>query len=115
MGPFIRYYAMRALRIEKFYAFWGQDLDSQSTPLECGRMFRCKMGKDDPDFIGKGTQSSVCKYSPRGRTLVIRIFFHPLYCNNAYIVYWIEIAAIGHLDMHLADKFQSLSRRSTIY
>ena len=44
---------MRALRIEKFYAFWGQDLDSQSTPLECGRMFRCKMGKDDPDFIGE--------------------------------------------------------------
>ena len=34
------YYAMRALRIEKFYAFWGQDLDSQSTPLECGRDFR---------------------------------------------------------------------------
>ncbi|QQP58140.1 Uncharacterized protein FKW44_003363, partial [Caligus rogercresseyi] len=34
------YYATRALRIEKFYAFWGQDLDSHSTPLECGRAFR---------------------------------------------------------------------------
>ncbi|CAB4067890.1 PDPR [Lepeophtheirus salmonis] len=30
------YYAMRALRIEKFFAFWGQDLDSHSTPLEQG-------------------------------------------------------------------------------
>ncbi len=70
------YYAMRALRIEKFYAFWGQvrinviyvrtrarknshrnystlkDLDSQSTPMECGRAFRVKK---DPnlDFLGK--------------------------------------------------------------
>ncbi len=47
------YYAMRALRIEKFYAFWGQDLDSQSTPLECGRLFRTKMSKPDMDFIGR--------------------------------------------------------------
>lgn len=31
------YYATRALRIEKFYAFWGQDLDTSTTPLECGR------------------------------------------------------------------------------
>ncbi|KAF4522257.1 hypothetical protein B566_EDAN011953 [Ephemera danica] len=36
------YYAMRALRIEKFYAFWGQDLDTSTTPLECGRNFRVK-------------------------------------------------------------------------
>jgi len=36
------YYAMRALRIEKFYAFWGQDLDTSTTPLECGRSFRVK-------------------------------------------------------------------------
>ena len=34
------YYAMRSLRIERFYAFWGQDLDSRTTPLECGRSFR---------------------------------------------------------------------------
>lgn len=46
------YYAMRALRIEKFYAFWGQDLDSQSTPVECGRIWRTKVNSDI-DFIGK--------------------------------------------------------------
>jgi len=46
------YYAMRAIRIEKFYAFWGQDLDSHSTPMECGRGFRCKMKSDIP-FIGR--------------------------------------------------------------
>ena len=37
------YHAMHALRIEKFFAFWGQDLDSQTTPYECGRSFRIKM------------------------------------------------------------------------
>ncbi len=46
------YYAVHALRIEKFYGFWGQDLDSQSTPLECGRHFRTKTSSDK-DFIGK--------------------------------------------------------------
>lgn len=44
-------YAMRTLRIEKFYAFWGQDLDTTTTPLECGRTFRVNFNK--PDFIGK--------------------------------------------------------------
>lgn len=41
---------MRALRIEKFFAFWGQDLDSTTTPLECGRGFRVYYNKD---FLGK--------------------------------------------------------------
>ncbi len=43
---------MRALRIEKFYAFWGQDIDSYTTPVECGRNFRTKMNKSI-DFIGR--------------------------------------------------------------
>ena len=44
------YYAMRALRVEKFYAFWGQDLDTFTTPLECGRAWRVKF---DKKFIGR--------------------------------------------------------------
>jgi pyruvate dehydrogenase phosphatase regulatory subunit len=36
------YYAMRALRVERFFAFWGQDLDTTTTPLECGRSWRVK-------------------------------------------------------------------------
>lgn len=39
------YYALRSLRIEKFFAFWGQDLDSFTTPIECGREFRVKFDK----------------------------------------------------------------------
>lgn len=42
--------AVRALRIEKFFAFWGQDLDTTTTPLEVGRGFRVNY---DKDFIGK--------------------------------------------------------------
>lgn len=44
------YYAMRALRLEKFYAYWGQDLDTFTTPLECGRTWRVKFNKN---FIGR--------------------------------------------------------------
>nr|XP_014093970.1 pyruvate dehydrogenase phosphatase regulatory subunit, mitochondrial [Bactrocera oleae] len=46
------YYATRTLRIEKFYAFWGQDLDTFTTPLECGRSWRVKLNKPI-NFIGR--------------------------------------------------------------
>ena len=39
------YYALRSLRIEKFFAFWGQDLNTLTTPLECGRESRVKLEK----------------------------------------------------------------------
>ena len=42
--------AMRILRIEKFYTYWGQDIDTNTTPLECGRGFRIQF---DKNFIGK--------------------------------------------------------------
>lgn len=38
----VGHYATRSLRIEKFYAYWGQDLDTFTTPLECGRSWRVK-------------------------------------------------------------------------
>ncbi|CAK6436780.1 unnamed protein product [Pipistrellus nathusii] len=46
------YYALRSLRIEKFFAFWGQDLNTLTTPLECGRESRVKLDKG-VDFIGR--------------------------------------------------------------
>ncbi|XP_047524964.1 pyruvate dehydrogenase phosphatase regulatory subunit, mitochondrial isoform X2 [Pieris napi] len=48
----VGYYAARSLRVEKFFAFWGQDLDTMTTPLECGRTWRVKFDKDIP-FIGR--------------------------------------------------------------
>ncbi|NWJ04974.1 PDPR phosphatase, partial [Crypturellus undulatus] len=46
------YYALRSLRIEKFFAFWGQDLDAFTTPMECGREFQVKLEKG-MEFIGQ--------------------------------------------------------------
>ncbi|CAG9781689.1 unnamed protein product [Diatraea saccharalis] len=48
----VGYYAARALRVEKFFAFWGQDLDTMTTPLECGRTWRVKFNKN-VEFIGR--------------------------------------------------------------
>ncbi|XP_059681094.1 pyruvate dehydrogenase phosphatase regulatory subunit, mitochondrial isoform X2 [Gavia stellata] len=46
------YYALRSLRIEKFFAFWGQDLDAFTTPMECGREFQVKLEKG-MQFVGQ--------------------------------------------------------------
>uniref|UniRef100_A0A915CH97 Dimethylglycine dehydrogenase n=1 Tax=Parascaris univalens TaxID=6257 RepID=A0A915CH97_PARUN len=44
------YYALRQLRIEKFYVYWQQDINATVTPNECGRSFRVSFEKD---FLGK--------------------------------------------------------------
>ena len=68
---------MRALRIEKFYAFWGQDIDSYTTPLECGRHFRTKMNSSI-DFIGREAIEAQEKEGVR-KTLVMFILDDPEY------------------------------------
>ena len=51
------YFANRSLRVEKFYAFWGQDLGTTTTPLECGRGFRVKFNVSaDTDRLGMGEE-----------------------------------------------------------
>ena len=37
------YFALKSLRTEKFFAYWGTDLSAQVTPLECARDHRCKL------------------------------------------------------------------------
>ncbi|KAI3388355.1 hypothetical protein SNEBB_007970 [Seison nebaliae] len=44
------HFALRSLRIERAMAFWGQDLESRVTPIECNREFRVNFQKH---FIGK--------------------------------------------------------------
>ena len=59
------------ITIFQFYAYWGYDLDSQSTPYECGRAFRVRMEDKNNinsqlDFIGKDAflkQKRVCVFS----------------------------------------------------
>jgi glycine cleavage system aminomethyltransferase T len=36
----VGYLALRHLRIEKFYVYWGQDINSTVTPIQAGRLFR---------------------------------------------------------------------------
>ena len=64
------YFAMRALRIEKFYAFWGQDIDSYTTPMESGRNFRTKV-KKNIDFIGGEVIAEEDKRGVGKKTLVL--------------------------------------------
>uniref|UniRef100_A0A2P2HYX7 Pyruvate dehydrogenase phosphatase regulatory subunit n=1 Tax=Hirondellea gigas TaxID=1518452 RepID=A0A2P2HYX7_9CRUS len=73
------YYAMRSLRIERFYAFWGQDLDSTTTPLECGRSFRVKLNKDI-DFIGR---KALLRQRDEG---VNRLYVHLLLEDHDHLV-----------------------------
>ncbi len=37
---YVRYFAQRTLRIERMYAFWGQDIDKKTTPFDLNREFR---------------------------------------------------------------------------
>ncbi|XP_033112567.1 pyruvate dehydrogenase phosphatase regulatory subunit, mitochondrial-like [Anneissia japonica] len=46
------YYALRWLRTEKFFGYWGEDFNSSNTPFEIGRESRVKLNKEI-DFIGK--------------------------------------------------------------
>ena len=55
------YYAQRAVRIEKFFAYWGQDLDSYTTPAECGRVNRCKLDSE-VDFMGRAAIEAQVKH-----------------------------------------------------
>uniref|UniRef100_A0A1I7XPI7 Pyruvate dehydrogenase phosphatase regulatory subunit, mitochondrial n=1 Tax=Heterorhabditis bacteriophora TaxID=37862 RepID=A0A1I7XPI7_HETBA len=45
------YYTLRQLRIEKFYVYWGQDINATVTPVECGRSFRVDFKMDDYDAL----------------------------------------------------------------
>ncbi|CAF1008069.1 unnamed protein product [Adineta steineri] len=44
------YFAQRTLRIERMYAFWGQDIDKKTTPFDLNREFRVSF---DKEFVGK--------------------------------------------------------------
>lgn len=39
----VGYYSLRFLRIEKFIPFWGEELDSNTTPYEVGRGHKVKL------------------------------------------------------------------------
>ena len=71
------YFALRTLRIEKLFAFWGQDLDKNTTPYECGRDFRVKL--ESKDFIGKMALMQLKKERVKRRFVQFLLEEHDLY------------------------------------
>ena len=46
-----RYFAQRTLRIERMYAFWGQDIDKKTTPFDLNREFRVSFDVGNLFFV----------------------------------------------------------------
>ncbi|XP_064639761.1 pyruvate dehydrogenase phosphatase regulatory subunit, mitochondrial-like isoform X2 [Lineus longissimus] len=68
------YYALRALRIEKFFAYWGLDINPDTTPFEVGRDFRVKFDKGD--FIGREALLKEKEEGIRGRLVHFTVEDH---------------------------------------
>jgi pyruvate dehydrogenase phosphatase regulatory subunit len=73
------YFALRTLRIEKMFAFWGQDLDKNTTPYECNRDFRVKL--ETKDFIGKMALMQLKDQRIKRRFVQLVLEDHDLYQN----------------------------------
>ena len=71
------YFAMRSLRVEKFYAFWGQDLGTTTTPLECGRGFRVKFNVRAGAGQGRAGEAGLYVYD-----------FEIILCLMMLVRYW---------------------------
>ena len=69
------YFAMRSLRVEKFYAFWGQDLGTTTTPLECGRGFRVKFNVSSSGDLGSCEITGSWKLE--GYAYILLVYFGP--------------------------------------
>ncbi|KAF7638131.1 hypothetical protein Mgra_00002359 [Meloidogyne graminicola] len=108
------YYALRHLRIEKFYVYWGQDIGSGTTPVECGRAFRVDF---DKEFIGKEALQSQLDRGVNRRFVQLLLENHnlesdpwpqgeePIY-RNGKLVGWTTTAAYGFtLGCHVNKLF----------
>nr|XP_061796331.1 pyruvate dehydrogenase phosphatase regulatory subunit, mitochondrial-like isoform X2 [Nerophis lumbriciformis] len=112
------YYALRSLRIEKFFAFWGQDLDAFTTPLECGREFRVKFDKDT-DFVGRSALLQQRHDGVRRRFVMLVLDDHdteldlwpwwgePIYCNGSLAGTTTSSAYSYTLERHVCLGFVS--------
>ncbi|XP_001362424.3 pyruvate dehydrogenase phosphatase regulatory subunit, mitochondrial isoform X1 [Monodelphis domestica] len=110
------YYALRSLRIENFFAFWGQDLNAYTTPMECGREFRVKLDKG-MDFIG---QDALLKQKQNGVYKRFTMFIledhdtdldlwpwwgEPIYRNGQYVGVTTSSAYSYTLERHICLGF----------
>lgn len=90
----VGYYTLRFLRIEKFIPFWGEELDSNTTPLEVGRSFKVKMQKNY--FLGKTALQNQIE-----KGLFRRLIHFQLENHNPDLDLW----PWGHEPIFRNDKF----------
>jgi glycine cleavage system aminomethyltransferase T len=60
------YYAINSLRLEKAYRAWGAELTPDTTPVEAGLLFQCKLASSAP-FAGREAVEKARAAGPRQR------------------------------------------------
>ncbi|EYC15909.1 hypothetical protein Y032_0035g3039 [Ancylostoma ceylanicum] len=75
------YYTLRQLRIEKFYVYWGQDIDATVTPVECGRSFRVDFKPDEYEALRHAFRVDFTVRS------INQLFFHICHPDLAFSFY----------------------------
>jgi heterotetrameric sarcosine oxidase gamma subunit len=60
------YYAINSLRLEKAYRAWGAELTPDTTPVEAGLLFQCKLASSVP-FAGREAVEKARAARPRQR------------------------------------------------
>jgi heterotetrameric sarcosine oxidase gamma subunit len=66
------YYAINSLRLDKGYRAFGSDLTPDSTPLEAGLRFTCKLATPI-DFVGRSALESAIEIGARRRLVSFRV------------------------------------------
>ena len=66
------YYAINSLRLDKGYRAFGSDLTPDSTPLEAGLRFTCKLATPI-DFLGRKALEAAIAAGPRRRLVSFRV------------------------------------------
>ncbi len=66
------YYAINSLRLDKGYRAFGSDLTPDTTPLEAGLRFTCKLATPI-DFVGRRALESAIEIGPRRRLVSFRV------------------------------------------
>ncbi len=66
------YYAIESMRLEKGYRAFGRELTPDTSPVEAGLMFACKL-RTDIDFLGRRAVERLRDEGPRRRLVGFRV------------------------------------------
>ena len=66
------YYAIESLRLEKGYRAFGRELTPDTSPVEAGLQFACKL-KTEIDFLGRGAVEKLKAEGPRRRLVSFQV------------------------------------------